>query len=74
MIHDDDEFWKHFTMTGKIEDYLKYRFDDVAGKDKELFKTDNDMSVAATVYKEKYDERDIYGDGDGDFGPARGRI
>ena len=70
MVHEDN--WKHFTMTGKVEDYLKYRFDDMAEADKELLRTDNDMS--AVIGKEMYNGRDMYGDGDGAFGTARGRI
>jgi len=71
MVH-DNEGWKHFTMTGKVEDYLKYRSDDMAEVRKELLRADNDMSALAD--KETYDGRNIYGDGNGPVGTARGRI
>ncbi len=69
MEHEDG--WKHFTMTGRVEDYLKYRLDYVEEADKGILRADNDMSA---VDKEMHDGRNIYGNGDGFVGTARRRI
>jgi hypothetical protein len=68
----DEEGWKQFTMTGKVEDYLKYRFDDVKETERGLMRADNNMS--AVLDEETYDGRDIYGDGNGSVGTTRRRI
>ena len=65
----DDEDWKRFTMTGRVEDYLRYRLDDMSEADKRMLRADNDVSA---IDKEMRDGRDVYGDGDGPIGTARG--
>ncbi len=57
---DGDNGWQLFASTGKVSDYLKYR---------ENLSSARDGSM--TQEKERY-ERDLYGDGHGFVGNARG--
>ncbi|MBQ9764605.1 MAG: hypothetical protein IJW18_00225 [Lachnospiraceae bacterium] len=49
-----EEEWKRFTMTGRIEDYLKYRHDSIEQADRELFCTDNDMAAIERSIRNDY--------------------
>jgi len=57
---DGDNGWQLFASTGKISDYLKYRENSGSARD-----------GSKTQEKERY-ERDLYGDGHGFVGNARG--
>lgn len=80
---DGDNGWQLFASTGKISDYLKYRENFGSARDE-----DSDVKAAViadvvrheitpsadkgrTQEKERY-ERDLYGDGHGFVGNARG--
>lgn len=68
MKHEDN--WKQFTMTGRVDDYLRYRLEDIADLDKAMMRADNDMAAIESSMGDYYG-RDIYGDGDGSIGTTR---
>ena len=80
---DDDDGWQLFASTGRVSDYLKYRENSFSVQDEDGFaKADVIADVvkneiippsggSKTQEKERY-ERDLYGDGHGFVGNARG--
>lgn len=80
---DGDDGWQLFASTGKVSDYLRYRGnsslatdDDSAAKATVIAEVVKNEIIppadgSKTQEKERY-ERDLYGDGHGFVGNARG--